>query len=246
MHLQYSRKGWPCGISNSKWMLLISNSNPHQTITVLHQSLVNAHYYHYPSELISQVFKSPFYQRFFTQNTQVKIENKKTFCCYSILCHWITAKFHTCHDSTAVVACVKFCSNHFNKILIMTKIYYNWIVIKIYWWNITPVSFAWKQQLDSATAATITDVWTSLISILILQSGHRSAHIIKAKLWPDLITIFNVRSSFTRFHIRGYSTRSCTRSCTKSPASQYVPSSASKPIHHTEERREMQSIMFVG
>ena len=45
-----------------------------------------------------------------------------TFCCNSI--HdtgMIATKFCTCHDSTAVVACAKFCSNHFIKVLVIVK-----------------------------------------------------------------------------------------------------------------------------
>ena len=33
-------------------------------------------------------------------------------CCNSVAGHQIAANFYTCHDSTAVVPCTKFCSDH--------------------------------------------------------------------------------------------------------------------------------------
>ena len=38
---------------------------------------------------------------------------KKSFYCYSVPDHQIATDFCTCRDSTAVMACAIFCSNHF-------------------------------------------------------------------------------------------------------------------------------------
>ena len=39
-----------------------------------------------------------------------------SFCCNSLPGQQIATNFSTCHDSSAVVACAKFCSNHFTSI----------------------------------------------------------------------------------------------------------------------------------
>ena len=44
-----------------------------------------------------------------------------SYCCNSIIGHQIATKFGTCHDSTAVVACTKFWSDHFLGIWMTAK-----------------------------------------------------------------------------------------------------------------------------
>ena len=50
-----------------------------------------------------------YYSQFFTFNADLKW---KSFHCYFIPFNYTTTKFYTCHDSTVVMSCVKFCSDH--------------------------------------------------------------------------------------------------------------------------------------
>ena len=43
------------------------------------------------------------------------------FYCNSVPCHQIATNFCTCHDSSAVMACAKFCSNYFITCWLKTK-----------------------------------------------------------------------------------------------------------------------------
>ena len=49
------------------------------------------------------------------------ISDENIYYCIQFLSHQISTKFCTCHDSTAVVACAKFCSDPFIIILVTTK-----------------------------------------------------------------------------------------------------------------------------
>ena len=60
----------------------------------------------------------PFHLQYFTQDSNLW---EISFCYNSIPCHWIAAKFCTCHDSCAVVTCAKFCSNHLFEIWMRPK-----------------------------------------------------------------------------------------------------------------------------
>ena len=55
------------------------------------------------------------------------------FYCNSVHGYYITTKFCICHDSSAVVACAKFCSDQFIRIWIMVKWNFHWIWIMMLW-----------------------------------------------------------------------------------------------------------------
>ena len=50
-------------------------------------------------------------------------------CCNSVACHQITTYFCTCHDSTAVVTCTQFCSDHCVRIEAKVKLNFHRIWI---------------------------------------------------------------------------------------------------------------------
>ena len=64
------------------------------------------------------------------------------FYCNSIHGYYITTKFCICHDSSAVVACAKFCSDQFVRIWIMVKWNFHWIWIMMLW-RITSEMGSW-------------------------------------------------------------------------------------------------------
>ena len=53
-------------------------------------------------------------------------------CCNSFACHQIATNFCTCHDSTAVVPCAKFCSDHCVRIEAKVKLNFHriWIAME--------------------------------------------------------------------------------------------------------------------
>ena len=67
---------------------------------------------------ISYQIRGPFHERLFTRNSNsIEISD----CCNSVAGHTITATFCTCHDSTAVVPCTKFCSDSCVRIVVTVK-----------------------------------------------------------------------------------------------------------------------------
>ena len=50
-------------------------------------------------------------------------------CCNAVTGHQIATNFCTCHDSTAVVPCTKFCSDHCIRIEMRVKWNFHWILI---------------------------------------------------------------------------------------------------------------------
>ena len=66
------------------------------------------------------------YLWFFTPNSN---SIKKYIHHNFILSHQITIKLCTCHDSCAVMACAKFCSDHFIRIWTRVEWYLHWIGI---------------------------------------------------------------------------------------------------------------------
>ena len=76
-----------------------------------------------PPDQVDQVMclfytRGRFHHWFFAQNSNI-ITN--LHCCNSIIDCQITTNFCTCHDSTAVVACAKFCSDIFPSIKMTAK-----------------------------------------------------------------------------------------------------------------------------
>ena len=74
------------------------------------------------------------------------IEIKNFCCCNLIWCNFISAKliatkFCTCHDSTVVVACAKFCSNHSMRTLMSVeqKVQNFKIWWENHWWNVRQI-----------------------------------------------------------------------------------------------------------
>ena len=79
--------------------------------------------YTYQKSFVRGIRHSPVQQRpvsltFFARNSN-SMENSS--CCNSVAAHQIETNFCTCHDSTAVVSCTKFCSNHFIRLEMRVK-----------------------------------------------------------------------------------------------------------------------------
>ena len=62
--------------------------------------------------------QGPFQERFFACNSN---SMEASPCCNSVVGHQIATMFCTCHDSTAVVPCTKFCSDHCIRIEMKVK-----------------------------------------------------------------------------------------------------------------------------
>ena len=73
--------------------------------------------------------RGPFHLRFFARNSN---SMETSPCCNSVAGHQIATKFCTCHDSTAVVPCTKFCSDHCIRIEMTVKRNFHriWIVME--------------------------------------------------------------------------------------------------------------------
>ena len=65
-------------------------------------------WYSYTALCMGNPPRGPSHWRFLTRNSDLITDS---FCCISILGHQIATIFCTCHDSTAAVACAKFCSD---------------------------------------------------------------------------------------------------------------------------------------
>ena len=69
---------------------------------------------------------SRFHWRFSRCNSNL-MENSP--CCSSMTDHRVTTNFCACHDSRAVVACAKFCSDYFVRMEVRAKWIFHWIWI---------------------------------------------------------------------------------------------------------------------
>ena len=67
----------------------------------------------HPQMLTQHRYQGPFVLMILYCNSNI-MEN--LYCCNFITDHLIATNFCTCHDSTAVMACAKFCSKHFIRI----------------------------------------------------------------------------------------------------------------------------------
>ena len=78
-----------------------------------------------------------FMEQLFHQNSSLM---GNMLCCNSIVSHLIATNFCTCHNSTAVVACAKFCSDHILRIGMRAKqnLHRTWIAIKMSLVKYTP------------------------------------------------------------------------------------------------------------
>ena len=63
-------------------------------------------------------------------------------CCNSVTCHQYATNFCTCHDSTAVVPCTKFCSDHCIRIAAKRASREN-----LWWFQCgVPTQFSWRSN----------------------------------------------------------------------------------------------------
>ena len=69
-------------------------------------------------------------------------------CCNSIVVHQTATNFCTCHDSTAVLSCAKFCSYGWVKIKVRMNQILHWI------WNVAEITLVkWAPELRTACLA---------------------------------------------------------------------------------------------
>ena len=76
------------------------------------------------------IYRGPFHLPFFMHNPNLM---QDWFCVNSLLGNQITTEFCTCHDSKAVMACAKFCSDHCIRIWMISK--WNFYTIELQWKN---------------------------------------------------------------------------------------------------------------
>ena len=94
----------------------------------------------YPVEAGIPEFWGPFHEWFFHRYSN---SMANWFWCKSILGHHVAIKFYTCHDSTALVPCAKFHSDHFPTTWMRTE------------WNFIEFDLPWKNCLWNGLRDTI-------------------------------------------------------------------------------------------
>ena len=103
------------------------------------------------------------------------------FCCNSAPDDQIASNFCTCHNSTAVVACAKFCSNHFIKNWMRAKQNFHriWIMMELSWLVWSPecvllfagrIASKWKRQ-EQMSFVNLNSVWLSTLRFKFLKDS---------------------------------------------------------------------------